>query len=344
MRDETPPEWEAGDKTADRERDHDVSLLCDGRGRNTLYPWAAMAVFVAAPLSLVADLNAQTTREYTRESEMHTSSVWRNFPRWNAGLLVGYENNYSDAPVIYTIDRDGRREELLLAIADAYRISVRNVAMGADRRIAVVAGAYASDGRFATLLVQIPANRKDWTVTQTWPYCPMNVTIANDGAVWTIGWLKDEENTRVITRHVLRRYDANGILKGSQDVIARRGGPTINVSFFFSSLDRVGWLTTAGQYIEFALDGKEIGRYEGPPGSEDGDVSGAAISEDNNVLAGVFEKGMMEFAILSRQTGEWTAVSLPTKEAPSWARVLGFDNTTVVTATQNGKIVRFKPR
>jgi hypothetical protein len=35
-------------------------------------------------------------------------------------------------------------------------------------------------------------------------------------------------------------------------------------------------------------------------------------------------------------------VSIPKEHTPTWARVLGFDGTTLVTYTTNGRLRRFK--
>jgi len=307
---------------------------------------AAMAFVVAAAVLATAPLlEAQPNREFTLEREVDTPPGWVNIPRWNAGRLVGYLNNRTDGPVLYTIDRVGQRDEFLFAIPDAFRIDIKNVAIGPSGEIAVVAGAYTADGRTTTLVARIPPDRKDWRIIRTWPYVPMNVTIASDGCIWTIGYLKDSENIRVIAEPLLKRYDANGTVVGSQIVVdAPRGSSTMNNSFLFSSRDRVGWFTTGGKYIEFSLDGKEIGRYEGPRGLQRRDISGVAISEDNDVVVGNFERGKAEFLALDRSSRSWIPVSLPKEDAPTGAYVLGFDGTTLVTTTQNGKLVRFKTR
>jgi len=105
----------------------------------------------------------------------------------------------------------------------------------------------------------------------------------------------NDENTKVLARAVLRRYDAEGKLVGSANIETRPYYLSLETSFLISSRDRVGWLNRGGEYVEFSLDGEEIGRYEGPEGSLSGDVSGVAIRKDNLVVAGCFQGEKTEF-------------------------------------------------
>ncbi len=106
-----------------------------------------------------------------------------------------------------------------------------------------------------------------------------------------------------------------------------------------ASRDRVGWFTCEGEYIEFSLDGKELGRYDGPKR-----VSGFALSDDNEAVAGQFDKKITRFIVLNRASRTWDPVSLPKADSPGWARVLGFEGSTLLTTTNNGIVRRFKTR
>lgn len=269
--------------------------------------------------------------------------VWRTVPRWNAGLLIGVHGNESDGPVLFTVDRDGRRDEFLFILSDARGINVKDFTIAPSTEIALTAGAYGADGRYSTLVARIAPDRKSQVITNTWPYIPIVVTIAPDNSIWTIGRFRNDEDTKDIAEAVLRTYDAKGNLALSSRVNVQKSlTRTIEVSNLVSSRDRVGWLTTGGEYIEFSLDGKEIGRYKGPEGSERGIVSGLAMSEDNDVVAGNFDFGRAEFVVLDRSSGEWVPGSFANERAPGWVRVLGFDGATLVTSPGNGKLRRFK--
>ncbi len=287
--------------------------------------------------------SGRAKRTFTHDRDIETSSVWNNFPLWGGEILAGYENNFSNGPIIYTIDRSGKRDETLFTVQDAGRINIYSIAASLDGEIAIVGSALTNDNRGTTFLARIARDRQRQIITRTWPYCPMVVTFAPDSSIWTVGHMKDDENTRDLERNVLRRFDRAGKMLGST-TIQVSGSKTAETSYLRASRDRVGWLARGGEYIEFSLDGSEIGRYERPAGAAERDITGLAISDDNDVVAGWFGGGKAEFVVLDRETRSWTAVVLPKEHAPKWARVLGFDGSTLVTYSQNGRLTRFKTK
>jgi hypothetical protein len=100
----------------------------------------------------------------------------------------------------------------------------------------------------------------------------------------------------------------------------------------------VGWFTRGGEYIEFSLDGSEVARYDWPEGAEKRDISGVAMSQNNDVIAGPFGKGRAEFDVLDRESRTWVAASVPKDHAPTWAWVLGFDGPALVTYNKDGEL------
>jgi hypothetical protein len=120
-------------------------------------------------------------------------------------------------------------------------------------------------------------------------------------------------------------------------------GRQAEAAFLRASRDRVGWFT-GKEYIEFALNGSEIGRYDGPEVANQRDITGVALSQENEVIASRLGKGKAEFVVLDRENRTWTAASVPKEHAPAWAGVLGFDGTTLVTTTANGRLARFKTK
>jgi hypothetical protein len=254
---------------------------------------------------------------------------------------VGYINNHSNGPVIVTIDRNGRREETLLTLKDAGHINLTDVAVSSSGEIATIGSALGND-RGTIFVARIARDRQSQVVTPVWPYCPMVVTFAPDGTIWTIGHLKDEENTRAVAFHVLRRFDSSGKLLGST-ILNVAGDRTDETSYLRSSQDRIGWLTRGGEYIEFSLDGTEIARYDGP-GAAERDITGVALSPENDVVAGRFRKDKTELDMLDRQTRTWIPVSIPPEFAPTYTRVFGFDGTTLVTNHTNTELRRFNTK
>lgn len=257
-------------------------------------------------------------------------------------MLVGYQGNNSSGPVVYTINTEGRRDETQFTLRDGVRITIFDIARAPDGEIAIVASALTADTRGATFVARISHDRKRQIITRTWPYCPHLVTFAADGSVWTIGNLKDDLATRDIELNVVRRFDASGRMLGSNSVHLGRWGQA-EAAFLRASRDRVGWYT-GQEYIEFSLSGSEIGRYAGPDVMSSTDITGMALSEDNDVVLSRFGGGKAEFTTLDRQDRTWTAAFVPKEHAPKWARVLGFDGADLVTTTTNGRIARFNTK
>ena len=105
--------------------------------------------------------------------------------------------------------------------------------------------------------------------------------------------------------------------------------------------DRLGWLTEDGEYIEFSLDGAEMGRWDlpGQPGFLE--TTGFALSDQNDVIVGRFGKGHAELLELDRDAQTWARVTLPKDYTPSWAWIMGFDGTTLVADCNAGTLRRF---
>jgi hypothetical protein len=280
-------------------------------------------------------------RTFTHDRDVETAFEWQDLPRWEGETLLGYIGNLSSGPVIYSMDRNGRRDETLFTLEDGARITIYDIAGSPGGEIALVGGALSGDIRYATFLARIAPDRKHQTITRTFPYSPTIVTFAPDGAVWTIGNLNDDENTHTLAKHVLRRFDPSGRMIGSA-TLQVKGWRGAAASFLRASRDRVGWFTASGEYIEFSLDGTEMGRYEGPAVVGPRDITGMVLSGDNDVIVSVFGNGKAEFVALDREQRTWIPVSVAKEHAPAWARVLGFDGTTLVTYSQNGRLTRFK--
>ena len=146
----------------------------------TRFPRVPSALVVLALLVAVCAYGQVTPekakRTFTHDRDIETYSVWNNFPRWGGEIFAGYENNFSNGPIIYTIDRNGKRDETLFTFEDAGRINLYNIAVSRDGEIALVGSAYTNDGKGTTFIARIAPDRQRQTITRTWPYCPGVVT------------------------------------------------------------------------------------------------------------------------------------------------------------------------
>jgi len=299
---------------------------------------AAIGTALLANSPLFGQLAAGRT--FTHERDIQTYYEWRTVPRWDNGHLVLLDSFRSKGPTIFTFDSDGRQDQTLFTFKDAALITVSDIAKAKDGELGVVGSAVTADTRGTCFVARIGADQTSQIVTRTWPYCSLVLTFAPDGNIWTMGHLKDEENTREIQKNVLRRFDASGKLISSSNLTVNgRLGP--DNSYLRASLDRVIWFASSNEYFEFALDGSEIGHYDGPPNAPFSDITGVAISDQNEVVAAWFGKRMSQIMTLDRASRKWTPVSLSTG-TPAWARIIGFDGTTLILYSNKGEIRRYR--
>jgi hypothetical protein len=201
-------------------------------------------------------------------------------------------------------------------------------------------------------LAWISPDRKQQIVTRVSPYVPDAIATAPDGTIWAVGRLKDEANPQAVTYNIMRHYDRSGQMLGSwtarpKRVLKRlwRGG-TVE-SHLVAAGDRIGWVTNAGEYIEYSPYGVELSRFDGPAGVESDEkrVTGAALSGANELFLSVDRRprgGVSQVVALDRQTGAWL-LALPGLTGRE--DLAGFDGRSLVllSAGELGKVRRYKP-
>jgi len=269
----------------------------------------------------------------------------RGHMRWTSNLLVGCD--YCEGrPTLWTTDRQGNRENIALEIAGAELISVRDVAAGPDRSLAVVGLAVSGSARMGTFLVWISPDRSKQTITRVWPFAPSVVTLAPDGTIWAVGDVSKDDARGWVHHNVLRHYTPSGQLLAS--TVLRDVRPLANgfrevsqTSTLISSDDRIGWMTLSCQYIEFSFDAVELGRYSCPTGdARVGDLAGVALSRSNDLLVGSKWLAPVAPLQLNRATGTWTPVPVSQDSEKTWM-ILGFDDSTLVTASTSSTMHRY---
>jgi hypothetical protein len=296
-------------------------------------------LFVGLLLTTCA-LSGQTPAQ--RRALVHGGEVWipgpplDHVPRWNGSLLVGCDQCRSNGPLLWTVDRQGRRDEIAFELAGAGFIAVDDIASGSDGALAVAGYALSNDSRIASFIAWISPDRKRQIVTRTWPFCPYMVALVPDGTIWAVGPVKVGDTTDNLTPNVLRHYDPSGRMIAAADVKARGYNGLAEVasgSYLRASPDRVGWLTHGCEYIEFSFSAVEIGRYNCPNGIWDShSVGGIALSSANDVLVGGKDNGPLLTPFeLDRARHTWNPVAVPADTANGWDHILGFDGLTLVT-------------
>jgi hypothetical protein len=256
--------------------------------------------------------------------------------RWTGTRLAGCDYCAS-SPMLWAVDHQGFRQSVAFRIPGADQVRIRDVAAGSDGSLVAVGLAISGDSRMGSFVGWISPDASQQVITRVWPYSPQAVTIAPDGSIWTVGAMMNA-NYRVAYPNLLRHYTPSGQLLASTPVrnTRRSNGGLDNVSSgsaLMVSADRVGWLTMACQYIEFSLDGVQLGSYTCPNGyTRISDVSGVALSATDDLLVGGKWSAPLAPLQLDRAAGTWNAVPV-FQDSGNTQMLLGFDGTTLMTSS-----------
>jgi len=311
-----------------------------------LFVKAFAALAIAQLCALSHPMLGQTSHAFVHERDVNGRfPPGVDTPRWSGRSLLGYELDMTAAPILYSVDRNGNREEYVLTLPGVSMVSIGAMAGGADGAIAVSGGAYSSDAQITTFFAWISPDRKTQIVTRIWPYVAEKIVIAADGTIWTAGFLKNDENTKVLVENQFRHFETSGKQLAAFAVRTRESKQLLSngttYSWLGASSDRVGWLSNGNEYIELALDGTEIQRFDGPTDLTEAPVGlrGAALSADNEIALGAGTKSGLSVLTLDRKSRTWNAL-LPEEKASH--RVAGFDGTTLITlpALEPGGVMR----
>jgi len=297
---------------------------------------------------LATSAAAQEIPVFEHERDMYVSPG-QSGSIWSGPLLLRYEDTMTDSPLVEAIDRDLNRDRIPFEIPGASKIQILRLGAGADGSILVGGNAFSRDSRRAGFIAWITPDRKGRTLIQTEPFRPQTVVMSSDGVIWAAGHLWDGVDGRHNTFNIIRRYDKTGILLSTLNVKNAICDPRLmgdgdadSASRLLASKDRVGWLTSGYEYIEFSLDGEIRDRFAGPHGPEITGLSGWGMSQDNQIVLDM-EKGSNSYVVvLDRRTRTWIPLPIPGHKTPGWVQIIGFDGTTLIVFDQ-GTVERYKP-
>jgi hypothetical protein len=292
----------------------------------SLLSFTALVLTLARPVALS---QSQTGRMFAFDRELPVrlppKPAW---VAWNGRKLLRVEDLHQSQVPVYVFDPEGNQEEeIWFEIPDAGRVFVYAPAFAADGTIAMIGSAYSSDAKGALWLGLISPDRKRQSVIRIWPYVPDEVAIAADGTIWTVG-----VPNRGSMREEVRRFNPTGKLISVRPVrgraVKRYGTLAGPESYLVTSPDRVGWVTNAGEYFEYSLDGEPLGRYPAPDDANDAEheTNGAALSPANELLLNVCRgslRASCHLMQLDRSGRTWRTVERPENE--HWERLIGFD-------------------
>jgi hypothetical protein len=255
-------------------------------------------------------------------------------PVWQCRGLLGVEENFTDEPIIFYTNDEGRTERIQLSIPGGRYLLIRGIAGSRDGSIAATFSAYNDAGQPGSFLALIRPDRSQQVVVRMWPYVADAATMGPSGQVFTIGRVRDGAGGRDSQHNVIKIFDAAGKLINTSVILARgdpefSSGDAGQASLLSSSKDRLGWLTNLNEYIEFRFDGSELHRFPAPPGRAPDPFGTFALSSDNDVVVGTVDGDHLKLWSLQRLTGSWTALDISGTK-PSTSALLGFDGQQLV--------------
>ncbi len=187
---------------------------------------------------------------------------------WQDGTLLLVKGFSARTPVLQAYDNYGLLvDSATLRLPDVSIVNIYSsrFARTADGWWAVSGSAYNDRNQGVVFLALLSSVSEHAVVIRTRPYVPTAVIFAADGTVWTAGREFGEHGKEEPPDYpLIRRFDQSGRLLGTTLLRSTIGRHTQGAkgSQFIASRDRVGWYSPAANiYIEFRLDGSELGRY-----------------------------------------------------------------------------------
>jgi len=139
---------------------------------------------------------------------------------------------------------------------------------------------------------------------------------------------------------VLRGYGADGSLSSSHIIRLRRPRNGSNWDYEDRALSRstlaaagsrIAWLTSFGQYIEFAPGGQQVVYVEPPEDLEfEIDKASLALSPSGETFLAMNVQDVCVLSWLDRRTGKWIPVQFEDDELEVGSRLLGFDGNDLI--------------
>ncbi len=286
----------------------------------------------SAGLSQTHLLTKQASWEAMYESATACPSTWSR-----QGLLGAvFHPGSTDGPLLWRLKSDGNIDYTPFLFPGGRYYSIAGVAERPDGDIEVAGTAAGEDGKPIHFIAHSGTNT---AIVITTPYKPVVMTVAPDGVIWTIGSMRMPDR-RYTEENVLRRFNRLGNLLST--TILRVRGPggagtdAASNSILRASNDRVGWLTTANEYLEFSFDGREITHIDGPRGRTRRDElwTSFVLSQSNEVVVSIPEdyKGstLNLWTLVRRPKAVWSPIE--SDDLPEHAHLFGFDGPYVIAS------------
>jgi hypothetical protein len=282
-----------------------------------------------------------------------TSVPHEGVPLWAGNSFVCISGSRSAMPVLYRFDRTGTRlPDVSVSLPGIDILSLGGVADAPDGRLAVHGRGFDRQLNRSTSFLGLIANDGQQQIAvRLFPYWVAEMAFAPDGVLWTAGGETDGVEVLNTNHAVIRRWNASGKLIGSlaprYEIRAPRPrGHQATQSWFAVGGDRVGWYCAISElYIEYSLDGKQMGRYKGADVPPEAHYNGLGMTGDGDVFLSVDYPSKnaplgraSDIFMLDRVRNCWSAVAKkePVAGGPHW--IMGAQGPHLIVYVRQNKV------
>ena len=260
-------------------------------------------------------------------------------PIWSGRALLSIIVNDTPTPVLNSMGRDGRNEEIRLSAPGWSNFVLLSLWGSDDGQIIAAGDSTGDEGERSGFIARIGSDRTQVTIMPVKEISIRAMTVGPGGMIWAVGSGKDKE-TGIKHDNILARFSPDGKLLSSTMLIFPAIDHSEDVTMssqMLASSDGVSWLTSGNDYLEFAPEGRERMRIPGPVGA--GQFPGRlAVSFGNTVLisrqspTARGKPSKLNVWALDRIKQEWF-LSEPSDAAfPPATSLYGFDGNTLLTS------------
>lgn len=228
--------------------------------------------------------------------------------RYQAGSLFSRDSSLSTL-WIENIAENGGITEKTLTLPDSFRVTIADVAVSFDGRVAASASATDREGRLSTFIAWLRPDGSLLRLVRTTPFGAGKISFTADGSLWASGIVKDETLRDEVPVHdVLRRYGPDGVLLGTflprSAISSERRHPSHD-GLLVTSRERIAFVSqSARKWVVLAPDGTILGQGQ-LSAPENFRIFVAAITDSGRLfLAGSWRGGKIP------ATGNYPAVPL----------------------------------
>ncbi|MGA3185656.1 MAG: hypothetical protein ABSF22_00970, partial [Bryobacteraceae bacterium] len=150
------------------------------------------ALFIVGLLVIMAGSAGGQVRVIAKLDQREVQYEWSGHfdPVWSGNGLLCANLNPSDEPILWRIDKDGSREDIRFSFTGGHNITILGAAGAQNGSIAIIGGALSDDGRGANFLSMIAPDHGSKTIIRISPFVPKAVTVAPDGVIWVVGFVR----------------------------------------------------------------------------------------------------------------------------------------------------------